>query len=285
MMSVYDSTRERSPKRVFMDLVRARELLGDLVRKDLRIRYRYAALGFLWALVEPIALMLILTLVLSVLMGQRGWQPQAATESAPLPLFILIGLLFWQHFAQSVQHATSSLLDNRNLVTKLRFTREVLPLAAMGYPTINLAIGLCIFFGLSLVFGGSLSLHALWLLPLASIQVVLCVGLGLLFSSLNVHYRDIGYMVNVALLFGFYASPVFYPAEAVTASVHLPTGLRLLYQANPMVGLLTAYRTVLFDHALPQLTAVLVPMVWAVSTALLGVVVFRRLSPTFSDYL
>lgn len=267
------------------ELLRSRELLFDLVRKDVRVRYRYAALGFVWAVLEPLALMAVLAFVFSFVLGGRTALLTGGEGGPPYDVFLLSGLLFWQFTAVSLGNAAQSILENRNLVQKVAFTREVLPIASMGYPLLNLGIGIVILFALHLGTGGLLG-PSLAALPLVfAIQLALTVGVGLFVAWANALYRDIGYMLSVAILLGFYASPVLYPASLVASSGAVPEWAVRCYHLNPMAGLLSAYRTILFDGAWPEASLLAWPAGAAVFMLALGIFTFRRAAPTLSDHL
>lgn len=282
--TLYNSQAQHRLRAVPHDLVRSRELLRDLVWKDVRVRYRYAAVGFLWAVLQPVALMVVLTFVFSFVLRDKAALAGDAGR-APFAVMLLCGLIFWQCFSEGVNAATQSIIDNQQLVKKVRFPREIVPLAAIGYPIINLGIGLVVLLALHLIMGGAL--HAtLLLVPFVfALQCAIMAGLGLLLAAGNVHFRDIGYITNVALLFGFYASPVFYPMSLVTSSAALPAWAKTLYAVNPMAGLLSSYRALILEGQLPHATALLWPATLAVLLLVLGAAVFRRLSPTLSDRL
>lgn len=279
----YDSALQRDPRRVPRDLVRARELLLDLVWKDLRVRYRYTAIGFLWALLQPLALMLILTFVFTGVF--EGRLPVAADSTEDFAVMILCGLVFWQFFASALSGATRSIVDNQNLIKKVHFPREVLPLAAVLNPLVNLGIGLLLLLAIHLFRGGTPSLAWCWFAPLLLVEVCLATGLGLLCAAGQVRFQDVGYLVEIGLLFGFYASPVFYPLQFVLQSDRLPAWSKQLYLCNPMAGLLTGARAILFDHTLPALGLLAWPLLCAIFLLLLGGIAFRRSAPTFSDHL
>ncbi|MCC6145530.1 MAG: ABC transporter permease [Candidatus Hydrogenedentes bacterium] len=282
--SVYTSNTERRVSRIIPDLIRSRELLIDLIRKDLRVRYRYAALGFLWAVLEPVALMLILTFVFGYVLG--GKVDFARVPGAPsYAVDLLCALVFWQFLASTLTAATASIVDNRNLVQKVRFTREIIPLAVVGYGLVNLFIGFIVLLLVHLGFGGSLSVAVLWFPVVFMIQLTLVIGLALILSAAHVFFRDIGYIVGVAVVFGFYATPVFYRLEFVLESEFLSPVLRTLYLANPMAELITAYRQILFDQRFPDEWLLAWPGFVAVLVFVAGAVLFRRSAPVFSDHL
>ncbi len=283
----YDSTQQRRLGRILPDLIRGRELLADLVRKDLRVRYRYAVIGFLWAVLEPLALMLVLTLVFTFLFDideVRGGGVQGE-NSHPYAVVLLCGLIFWQFTATALGRATQSLIENENLVKKVFFAREIIPLAAITYPLINLGIGFLLLLAVHLMLGGGIGLAVLWFLPVFLIQLTLTTGLGLLFSCGNVAFRDVGYIVSVAVTFGFYASPVFYDLGLVINNPDVPQWAENLYLCNPMAGLLTAYRQILLEQRCPDLQYLALPALLAAAALASGAIVFRRAAPTLSDRL
>lgn len=285
--TVYPLSKRTALRNLPRDILASRELLLDLVRKDLRVRYRYAALGFLWALLEPLAYMAVLTFIFEWVLAPRTGAAMFGTD-IPFASGLLCGLVFWQFTAQSLGAATASLLDNQHLLRKVSFTREVIPLAAMGYPSLSLAIGLAVLFTVHLLLGGALTLSLLWLLPCFAIQWTLTTGTGLVTAALNVRFRDVGYMVGVGLVLGFYASPIFYDLDWVLAAAHsgqVPDSLVALYLANPMTELLEAYRQAVLEGRRPDAWLFAWPTCCAVIAILAGCLTFRRCAPTLSDYL
>lgn len=272
-------------RRLLPDLVRARELLFDLVWKDVRIRYRYAALGLLWAVLEPLFMMLVLTFVISVVFQlQPGRRPEGAGPGFDA-LFILSGLLMWQFLSAALTSSARSLIDGENLVTKVNFPREVLPLAAIGSACVNLAIGTAL---LSVVYAFVIGLppaSAGWAVALILVEMMLVVGLGLLVSTLNLAFRDVGYITNALLLFGFYATPVFYSPDFVKNAL-AARELDWLYQVyfvNPMAGLITGLRQALFYGKTPDIGLVAWPAICSIAILAVGLIVFRRRAGTLAD--
>jgi lipopolysaccharide transport system permease protein len=279
----YTNAHERQLWRVLPDLIRGRQLLLDLVWKDVRVRYRYAVMGFLWAVIEPLIMMAVLTFVFAYVFQMRF--PGVSGEGTPreTAVNILTGLIAWQFFSTGIASATQSLTESRNLITKVRFAREVIPLASIGVSLVNLAIGgVLLLFIYSLLLWQLPGVGVLWLPAIFSIELATVCGLGLLFSALHVSFRDVGYMVNAALLFGFYASPIFYQPSLVEDAF---PRLYSLYFANPMAGLITAYRDALFLNQAPSIRLLWWPTLFALMSISAGLVVFRKRSPTMADQL
>jgi ABC-type polysaccharide/polyol phosphate export permease len=178
-----------------------------------------------------------------------------------------------------------SLVDGRNLVKKVHFTREVIPIAACCVPLVNLGIGFVLLLALHLLLGGTIGLTVLFIPILFCVQFVLTVGLGLLFSCGHVLFRDVGNTVAVGLMFGFYASPVFYPLELVRHAGTLPAWVPTAYMANPMAGLLTCYRQILFEQRFPDAALLVWPTCCAGLALVAGLILFRRSAPTMADFL
>lgn len=279
----YTSGEQRRVLRVVPDLIRSREILLDLVTKDLRSRYRYAMMGFLWAVVEPLVLMLVLYFVFGVVFEMRG--SGAATPSL-YAVWLLCGLVFWQYLARTLGQGVRSLVDNWNLVSKVYFPREVIPLSSAGVNLVHLAFGVVILLILFLAVGGRPGLNALWILPVFAIEFVLVAGLLLLLSCLNVLYRDVAYITDVLLVLGFYATPIFYDyVQFVLPKADQYPWLVRLYPLNPMVGIVTAYRTALLENAAPSFSLLAWPLAAAALALAAGVILFRRRAGDLADHL
>ena len=279
--ALYTENRQGQIRRVIPDLIRSRALLRDLVSKDLRARYRNAAIGFLWAILQPVLMMLILTFVFGFLL--KSFMPERATgKSHTFAVYLLCGLVPWQFLTLSLSTAVSSLVINHDLIKKVYFPRETIPLAAILNNVVSLGIGFVTLLVVMAVLEGvgSIGIGLLWTPVVFAVQFVLILGLALLFSALNVRFRDFSYLVEVGLAFGFYATPIFY---------ELPKGidpwLQRVYMLNPMAHLVMAYRQAILDNQFPDLVHLAWPGIVAAMFLVLGVVVFRRYTPTFADYL
>ena len=279
--SVYTDTQQREILRVIPELIRARELLIDLVWKDLRVRYRYALMGFLWAVLEPLLMTLILTFVFSMVLRANVSRYDITTGSH-YAAFILVGLIPWQFISTSLTMATRSLVDGGNLVQKVYFPREIIPLAVVGNALVNFLIGFVLLFILFSLLVHVSVLGALLMLGMFIVEVVLVIGLALLLACAHVFYRDVGYIVEVATLFGFYATPVFYAPEHVKD--HFPVLYRV-YMLNPMAALVTCYRDLLWYGRLLEPSLLVGPIVFALLALAVGAWWFRRNAPQFSDNL
>lgn len=280
----YDSATASSLSRLPRDLVRHRWLLWSLISKELRARYRNAAIGFSWAILHPLLMMLVLTFVFTRIFDIRGsLAGESLYADQPYALVILCALIFWQFTANAIVAGTSSLIANHGLITKVYFPREVIPLASVGDSAINCLIGLALLLGLQTAFGVPPGINLLFVPIVFGIQVAMLAGLTLLLSMMNALFRDIRYVVEVAVLFAFYVTPVFYeiswPREA------LPAWAFQLYSLNPMVGLIAGYRQAILGNQMPDWTLLAWPAAFAVLVCIAGAILFRKRSATIADYV
>ncbi|MBN1890363.1 MAG: ABC transporter permease [Thermoflexales bacterium] len=268
------------------ELWRYRELIQNLVVRDLRARYKNSVLGIAWSWVNPLLMMIVFTVVFNVLTGQ--------VEGLPYyPMFILSGILPWNFFSASVTGAIGSIVGNGHLIKKVYFPREVLPVSIVLANMVNFLIALPVFFVLALLFGLQLS-PWLALLPVVLItQVMFSIGIGLILATLNVFYRDTQIIMEVIMLAWFFLTPIFWdvailPDSKVIGGIVLPVQ-RLVYILNPMASIVNAYRDILYRGGIygasfqPAMDFLSRTIVTAFVCMLLGYAVFHRYSYTFGE--
>ncbi|OGL41236.1 MAG: hypothetical protein A3C43_03665 [Candidatus Schekmanbacteria bacterium RIFCSPHIGHO2_02_FULL_38_11] len=245
------------------------ELVYNLAKKDLKVRYKTAALGFLWAILNPLLMMIVLTVIFSIFFRIKTDQPYS--------VFVLTGLIPWAFFNLSLSSCTNSIVDNSNLIKKVYFPREIIPISIVTANLINFFFSIIILFLFLLFFKIRLTYMVLFLPVTIALQVLFTIGISLLTSSLNVYYRDIRYIVEAALLMWFYATPVFYPVTMV------PERLKTYYFLNPMAGIITSYRRVLLEGLPPDFYMFLETSFTTLAVCLIGYVIFKRIEPVFAD--
>jgi ABC-type polysaccharide/polyol phosphate export permease len=254
---------------VYGDLVRYRELFGNLFRRDVQAKYRGSILGVAWTLANPVLLMGVYLLVFSVL-----WKTPFGTEGH-YGLFLLVGLTAWIFFATSLQAAARSLLENANLIRKTRFPRQLVPLSMVATHLIS--------FGVMLVALMVLNFALLprvrgteWLaLPFALALVAITGGLALAIASLNVIFRDVEFLVTALLLPLFFLTPVLYPLTDPQIARH-DWVVDLIHWGNPLSPVVEALHDVLFYGNLPTLGDTLYTAAAAIVALALGAFVFNR---------
>jgi ABC-type polysaccharide/polyol phosphate export permease len=251
-------------------LIAHRELLFLMVVRDLKARYTQSMLGLYWAVINPLVHALVFTAAFSIVV-------RVDVGDTPYFLFVLTGLLAWNLLSHGVADATESFVEHDNLVTKMPFPREVIPLSSVLARILDLVFSLLVLIVIMAVLRWPLHPHIMVVLPLVGLQVLFVSGIGLCTSMANLFYRDVRQLVVVGLPLWMYLSPIIYPPALV------PEHLQGLYKLNPMVGLVNAYRAVLLHGALPLWTDLL-PVV-AVTLVLLGGGYwwFKKLEPQFAE--
>src|SRR3990172_1344811 len=249
---------------------RRRELLFHMTVRHLRGQYKQSILGYAWALVNPLSLMLTLSFVFSVIV-------KVNTGSIPYPLFILIGLLPWNFFSSAVSSATDSITGASSLVTKVYFPRELLPTAAVLTKVVDLALGLIILVGMMAYYGYPPEWTLAWVPVLFAIHLVFILGLALPLAALNLFFHDVRFLVGVVLTLWFYITPVIYPVDLV------PDKDRILFDLNPNSLFINAYRRVVLQGVSPGEDRLLLGLTVAVLTFIVGYFLFKRMESGFAD--
>jgi lipopolysaccharide transport system permease protein len=254
---------------VYGDLVRYRELFGNLFRRDVQAKYRGSLLGVAWTLANPVLLMAVYLLVFSVL-----WKTPFGNEGH-YGLFLLVGLSAWIFFAASVQSAARSLLDNANLIRKTRFPRQLVPLSVVATHLISFVVMLAALLVLNFALLPRVRGTEWLAVPLGVALVAITGGLALAIASLNVLFRDIEFLVAALLLPLFFLTPVLYPlSDPQIASRDWIVAL--IHWGNPLSPVVEALHDVLFYGRLPSLGDTLYTVIGAVVALALGAWVFNR---------
>jgi len=256
------------PRRATRTLAHRWDLVLTLIGRDLKLRYNRSVMGIAWSFVTPLSQLLVLNLVF--------------TRVVPLGIpaygsFLLVGLLTWTWFSISLDQATGSIVDHRELVRQPGFPVGLLPVITVATNLVQFLLALPVLALVIIVAGISVG-PALAALPLLiAIQFLFTLGLSFFIATFHVTFRDTKHLLSVLLLLGFYLTPIFYPAERA------PERLALLYQLNPMAVLIESYRDVLLENRLPPVVPLLLTSGVSVLLLVVGYRVFRRASDRFVD--
>lgn len=255
---------------LYADVLKYRELFLDLLRRDMRVKYRGSLLGIFWSLLHPLVLMGVYTLVFSLL-----WQ---IISIKYYPLFLLTGLLVWAFFQASLQTSTTSLVAHTELVKQVRFPRQLLPLSVVATNLITFAVMLAVIVPLNLLLLPE-TRSTFWLaIPLALPLVALVSGLSIVVASANVLFRDVEHLLTAALLPWFFLTPVFYPLDELPGALgEYSTVASIMHWGNFVVPALESIRDPLFYGRLPAPGDVLYSTVAAVASLGIGAYVFSRI--------
>jgi ABC-2 type transport system permease protein len=266
--TVPSGSRRFGAKQWLDEVIAYSELLANLIARDLKTKYRGSYFGILWSLLNPLLLMLVYTLVFSVIVR---------VNIHPYAIFLLTGLVPWNAFAQSLQTATTSVLDNAAIVRKVYFPLQLLPLSAVLAISVNFAINIGLLLILTLIFHVQLSPTMLLLPVLMLIQILFTFGLGSMLAAIQVYFRDVQYFLGILITAWFFLTPVVYSLELV------PARLRPILAINPMSWDITSFQDVWFYGRLPNWTYFLGFTAVSVLALLLGIVIYGRLSTRFAE--
>lgn len=257
-----------------------RELLYFLMWRDVKVRYKQTVLGAAWAIIQPLATMLLATLIFGRLAGLGN-----KTGAVPYSLFVLAGLVLWTFFSTAVTNSGSSLIGSANLLTKVYFPRLLIPAAAVGACMVDLAVSFAVLMVL-LLWNGFWPGIAWLLVPfLALLTMLLALGVGTLVAALSVKYRDVHRALPFIIQLGIYAAPIFWAPEMFRDSSHSVKGnWAEILALNPMSGILGAFRAALFGSAIPW-GALGFATASTLGLLLFAAYTFRRLEKNFADVI
>jgi lipopolysaccharide transport system permease protein len=260
------------------ELYHYRELIRNLVIRDLKVRYRNSVLGILWSLLNPLLMTLVFTVVFTLMIP---------SDIENYPVFFMCGFLPWSFFSTSVTGATGSIVNNSPLIKKVYFPREILPLADVLSNLVNFLLALIVLFAMIFAFGMKLTPAVLMLPFIILAEVMFIGGMALILSTANVFFRDTQHIMEIVLLAWFFLTPIFYPitvlpnnAEILGFTVNIQLWARRL---NPMASLIASYRDVLYRGQLTGLDFFLRTLVTCLAVLVVGYLVFCRFSSVFGE--
>lgn len=253
-----------------LSLFQVRDFLREWTSRNVRARYQQSVLGWLWAIVQPLTQVVIFSIVFTRFVPIN-------TGDVPYPVFSYVAVLPWTFLAAALPDMTESLVVNMELLTKIYFPREVLPIAALLARLMDFVIGFALLVVLMVIYHVPFYAPGLLFVPVILIvQLMLIMGLGMAFAAFNVYFRDVRSLLVLGLQVWFYASPIIYPVTMV------PEPLRPLYFLNPMAGVIEAYRAVLIYQHLPG-TYLALSAVFAAVLFFTGYWFFKRAESQFAD--
>jgi lipopolysaccharide transport system permease protein len=253
-------------------LVQYRDLLYTLSVHRIKVRYKQSVLGAAWAILQPLSLMLIYTLIFSLIV-------RMPTGGTPYAVFAYAALLPWTFFSTALVNATNGLVTHAQLITKVYFPREILPLTYVIASLFDFLIASTVFAGLMLYYHVALNVRALYVLPIILILTCFVTAISLFFSATQVRFRDIGVAMPLLLQLWMFATPVVYPLSAV------PARLQAVYKLNPMVGLIENFRQVTLYGASPDLTLLGLSTLISVLLLVAAYAYFKRVEATVADVI
>ena len=253
---------------LFRELFQYRELLKTNVKKDIRGKYKASFLGVLWSFINPLLQVLVYAIVFPYIM-------RVQTEN--YLIFLICGIIPWTWFTNSITNGTTCITNNANLIKKVYFPREILPISIVTSGLINFLIS-CLIILLFVIFGGvGLSWHLVFLPLVAIVQYVFSLALVFLLSAFNVYVKDVEYMVVFLLNLFFYATPILYSAEMFSG------WFMWVFKLNPLAHIINAYRDIFYVHQVPQILNLLMLLIGGLILLILCYLVFKKLEKRFAE--
>lgn len=250
------------------ELYRYREMLKSLVRKDLRTRYKGSALGFLWTFVNPLLQLVVYTIVFSTVMR---------INIDKFYMFLFVGLIPWIFFANSLQVSAGAILSNKNLVKKIYFPREILPLSVVTSGLMNLLFSFIIVFVALIISKIGIAKAIVYLPIVIMVEYVFTLGLSFLVSALNVYFRDLEHILGILIMGWFYFTPLIFPVEMI------PNEYLKYFFLNPMTPIIVSFKDILYYGKAPDLTMLGISLLMSLLLTIFSFNVFKVLQKNFAE--
>ncbi len=258
--------------RELRELWQYRDLFYTLTVHRIKVRYKQSVLGLAWAILQPLSLMLIYTVIFSVI-------AKVPSEGVPYAVFAYAALLPWTFFSSSLTNATQGLVSHSQLVTKVYFAREILPLTYVSAAIFDFAVATTFLIALFFYYGVGLTVYALYAIPIFILLTALATAFSLFLSAMQVRFRDIGVAMPLLLQLWMFATPVVYPLSAV------PQRFRGLYALNPLVGVIENFRRVVLQGVEPDFHSLTISAIVAAVLLPLTYLYFKRVEATMADII
>ncbi len=257
------------------DIYDYREMIFSLVRKELRGRYKGSALGFMWTFINPLLQLLVYTLVFSVIM-------RASYDS--YYIFLFVALVPWMFFSSALTGGASCILFSTDMVKKIYFPREVLPISYITSGFVNMFLTFLVVFFVLIVSGFGINPVALLFMPIVMVvEYLLALGIALLASALSVYFRDLQYILSIIAMAWQFLTPVMYGQEMVESQLSQYPMLLKIWNLNPTTPMINAYRDILYYKQIPDLDTLLSAVVLGVIVLVIGWISFGKLQKGFAE--
>lgn len=256
--------------KVFKELYQYRELLKTNVKKDIRGKYKGSFLGVLWSFINPLLQVLVYAIVFPYIM-------KVQTEN--YLIFLICGIIPWTWFTTVISQGTTCITNNANLIKKVYFPREILPISVVTSGAVNFMISTIIILAFVIFSPVGLSWYILLYPFILLIQYILLLGISFIVSSITVYFRDLEHIIGIVLMAAFYGTPIVYKLE------QLPHKLQIVMQLNPMTHLINAYRDIFYYHQMPNMKALGILLAISVALTVIGYFIFKKLQKGFAEEL
>lgn len=256
--------------KIFKELYKYRELLKTNVKKEIRGRYKHSFLGVLWSFLNPLLQLAVYAFIFPLILKNN--QPNYV-------VFLCVALIPWTFFTMTITQSAACMIVNGNIIKKVYFPREILPISVVTSATINFLISTFIILGFVIFYGMGLTWCIVYYPLILFIQYILLLALSFIISSITVYLRDLEHLIGVALQVLFYATPIVYSGETI------PETFRWILKINPMAYIITAYRDIFYNQRVPDLIPLICILVISIIACIFGYFVFKKLQKGFAEEL
>ena len=255
---------------IFKKIYNYRELLKTNVKKEIRGRYKNSILGVMWSFLNPLLQLAVYAIIFGALLA--GGDPT-------YHIYICVALIPWTYFTTTITQAAFTVIGNADIIKKVYFPREILPISVVTSGAVNFMISTIIILVFLFMAGLGVTPYILLYPVILLIQYLLLIGIAFIVSSITVYFRDLEHIIGVVLMAAFYATPIVYKLE------QLPANLQVLMKLNPMTHLINAYRDIFYYQQMPNITALGVLFAIALGLTIIGYFIFKKLQKGFAEEL
>lgn len=247
-----------------------RELIKTSIKKDIGGKYKHSFFGLLWSFINPLLQIVVYAIIFPLIM--RNNIPNYT-------VFMVCGLIPWNYFSTVINRASFTMIENGNIIKKVYFPREILPLSLVTSETINFLISTIIIIGFTLAYGMGLTPYILLYPLVLLVQYILLLGISLIVSSITVYFRDLQHFIGVLLQLFFYATPIVYAVETI------PENFRWILQINPMTYIIEGFRDIFYNQQMPNLKELGIILIIGIAICIVGYSIFNKLQRRFAEEL
>ncbi len=256
--------------KIAKDIYNYRELLKTNIKKDVGGKYKNSFLGVLWSFINPLLQIAVYALVFQVILR---------SNIENYAVYLCCALIPWQYFSNIVIRGAAVVIDNGNIIKKVYFPREILPISIVTSEGVNFLISTIIILGFVLVSGIGLSINVVFYFLILAIQYIISLGISFIVSSLTVYFRDLLHLLGVFMQLLFYATPIVYSINDV------PPSFQWLLRLNPMSYLIEGYRAIFYSKTLPNFKSLGIALIMGIILCIIGYALFRKLEKGFAEEL
>lgn len=255
---------------IIKNLYNYRELLKTNIKKDVGGKYKHSFLGVLWSFISPLLQIAVYALVFQVILK---------SDIENYTVYLCCGLIPWQYFSAVILRGAASIIDNGNIIKKVYFPREILPISVVTSEGVNFLISTIIILGFVIFGGVGLSINILWYFLILAIQYIVSIGFAFIVSSLSVYFRDLLHLLGIIIQLLFYATPIVYSINSV------PQGFQWIVKINPMSYLIEAYRNIFYNKMPPDPKGLIIAFAMGIVLCVAGYIIFTKLEKKFAEEL